>query len=68
MSLAVVDAHVDRATADMVVLFVLASQTKSDWSLAPVEAGVDGATHDMGAQCGAGGEPKLDLLSAHTRL
>jgi hypothetical protein len=28
---------------------------------------VDSATHDMVAQCGAGGQPKLDLLRTHTR-
>jgi len=44
------------------------SQTKFIWSLAPVHADVDSATHDMVAQCGAGGQPKLDLLRTHTRL
>ena len=29
---------------------------------------VDSATYDMVAQCGAGDQPKLDLLSRHTRL
>jgi hypothetical protein len=40
---------------------LLLSPTKYNWSLAPVEADVDSATHDVEAQCGAGGQPKLDI-------
>jgi hypothetical protein len=38
------------------------------WSLAPVEADAASAAYDMAAQCGAGGQPKSDLLKTHTRL
>ena len=34
---------------------LLLSQTKYNWSLAAVDADIDGATQDMVAQCGAGG-------------
>ena len=44
------------------------SQTKYIWSLAAVDADVDDARYDMVAQCGAGGQPKLDLITIHTRL
>jgi hypothetical protein len=47
---------------------LLLSQTKCIWSLAPVEADVHSATHDMVAQCGAGDQPKLVLLSTLTKL
>jgi len=47
---------------------LLLSQTKYNWSLAAVEVDVDSATHDVAAQCEAGGQPKLDLFSTHTRL
>jgi hypothetical protein len=46
----------------------LLSQTKYQWSLALVVVDVDSATHDIADQCGAGGQPKLDLLSTHTKL
>ena len=36
-------------------------------SLAAVEADNDSTTYHMEAQCGAGSQPKSDLLSAHTR-
>jgi hypothetical protein len=47
---------------------LLLSQTNFIWSVAAVEADVVKATHNVVAQCGAGGQPKLDLLSSHTRL
>jgi outer membrane lipopolysaccharide assembly protein LptE/RlpB len=47
---------------------LLVSQTKYDTSLAAVDAELDNGTHDMVAQSGAGGIPKLDLLSTQTRL
>jgi L-arabinose isomerase len=47
---------------------LLLSQTKYNRSLAPDEADVDSATHDMVAQCGDGGQHKFDLLRTHTRL
>jgi len=31
-----------------------------------VEADNDSTTYDIEAQCGAGGQPKSDLLSTHT--
>ena len=37
-------------------------------SLAAVEADNDSTTYHMEAQCGAGGQPKSDLISAHTKL
>jgi hypothetical protein len=46
---------------------LLLSQTKYKRSLAPDEADVDSATHDMVAQCGDGCQPKMDLLRTHTR-
>jgi hypothetical protein len=57
-----------RRWSEPVDLPLLLSQTKHNWSLAVVEADVEGATHEMVAQCGGGGQPKLDLLSTHTRL
>jgi hypothetical protein len=29
---------------------------------------VDSARYDVVARCGAGGQPKLDLITIHTRL
>jgi len=49
-------------------LRLLLFQTKYHWSLAAVEADVDIARYDMAAQCVAGDQPKLDLLSTYTRL
>jgi hypothetical protein len=43
-------------------------QPNLNCSLAAVEADNDSTTYHMEAQCGAGGQPKSDLLSAHTRL
>jgi len=57
-----------RQWSEPVDLPLLLSQTKLNLSLAAVEADNDSATHDMEAQCGAGGQPKSDLLSAHMRL
>jgi hypothetical protein len=59
-----------RRWCELVDLPLLLSQTNYNWSLAPVEAHVDSATHDMVAQCGcgAGSQPKLDLLTTHTKL
>jgi hypothetical protein len=47
---------------------LLLSQTKYIWSVAPVEADDESATYEMVAQCGAGGQPKLDRVRTHTRL
>jgi hypothetical protein len=47
---------------------LLSSQTKHHLSPAADDADDDGATHDMVAQCSAGGKPRWDLLSIHTRL
>jgi hypothetical protein len=49
-------------------LCLLLSQTKYNWSLAPDEDDMDSARYDMVAQCGAGGQPKLDLIRTHTKL
>jgi hypothetical protein len=49
----------------VVDLPLLLSQTNYNWSLAPVEANVVSVTHDMVAQCGAGGQPQMDLLSTY---
>jgi hypothetical protein len=57
-----------RRWSEPVDLLLALSQAKLNWSLAAVEADNDSATYDMEAQCGAGGTPKSDLLSAHTRL
>ena len=57
-----------RQWSEPVDLPFLLSQPKSNWSLAAVEADNDSATHDMEAQCGAGGQPKSDLLGTHMRL
>ena len=57
-----------RRWCEPVDLPLLLSQTKYNWSLAPVEADVDSGTYDMVAQCGAGGQPKLGLLRTHTSL
>jgi len=46
----------------------LISQTNYIRSLAAVEADVDSATYVMVAQRGAGGQPKLDLMTTHTKL
>jgi hypothetical protein len=43
----------------------LISQTNYIRSLAAVEADVDSATYVMVAQCGAGGQPKLDLHNTY---
>jgi hypothetical protein len=57
-----------RGWSEPVDLPLLLSQTKYNRSLTAIEAGVDSATHDMVVQCGAGDQPKGDLLSTHTRL
>jgi len=57
-----------RRWSEQVDLHFLPPQTKYNWSLAAVEADVDSDTHDMVAQCGAGGQSKLDLLSTYTTL
>jgi hypothetical protein len=57
-----------RRWSEPVDLPLILSQTKFVWSLAAVEADNDSATYDMEAQCGAGGQPKSDLLSTQTRL
>ena len=54
--------------SEPVDLRLLLSQTKYIWSLAAVDADVDDARYDMVAQCGAGDQPKLDLITIHTRL
>jgi hypothetical protein len=51
--------------SEPVDLPLLLSQTNYNWSLAPVEANVDSATHDMVAQYGAGDQPQMDLLSTY---
>jgi hypothetical protein len=57
-----------RRWSEQVELPFVTSQTKYNGSLAPVEADDYSATNDMVARCGADGQPKLDLLSTHTRL
>jgi len=48
---------------------LLLSRTNHYLSLAPVGVDVDNATYyDVMTQCGAGGQPKLDLIRTHTRL
>jgi len=54
--------------SEPVDLNLLLSQTKYNWSLAAVKDNVGSVTYDMVAQCGAGDQPKFDLLSTHTRL
>jgi hypothetical protein len=54
-----------RRRSEPVVLPFLLSQTSFNWSLAPVEANIDSATHDMVAQCGVGDQPQIDLLSTY---
>jgi hypothetical protein len=49
-------------------LRLLLSQTKYNRSLAPAEAHVDSATHDMAVQRAAGGQPKSNLIRTYTRL
>jgi hypothetical protein len=61
-----------RGWREPVDLPLLSSEPKYKWSLAPVEADVDSATHDMETEteceCGDGGEPTVYLLRTHTRL
>jgi hypothetical protein len=57
-----------RCLSEPVDLPLLLATTKYDWSPAAVEADVDSAKHDMVAQCGDDGQPKLDLLNTLTRL
>jgi hypothetical protein len=57
-----------RRWCELADLPLLQFRTKHIWSLALVEADVDSAKHDMVAQCGAGGQPKLDLLTTYIRL
>jgi hypothetical protein len=52
----------------VVNLPLLLSRTNYNRSLAPVEANVDSARVYMVAQCGAGDQPQIDLLSIYTRL
>ena len=47
---------------------LLLSQTKHNRSLAPDEADVDSATHDMTPKGGAVGQHKIDPFRTHTRL
>ena len=53
-----------RRWSEPVDLPLALSQTKLNWWLAVVEAKNYSATYDMQAQCGAGGQPKSDFLSA----
>jgi len=39
-----------------------------NWSLAVVDEVVDSATYDMVTEVVAGGQPKFDRLSTHTRF
>jgi hypothetical protein len=57
-----------RRWREPVDLRLLLSQTKYNWSIAPVGADVDSATHDIEAECGDGGQPTFYLLHTHTRL
>jgi hypothetical protein len=52
----------------VVDLPLLLSQTNEKRSLAPVEVNADSARVYMVAQCGAGDQPQIDLLSIYTRL
>ena len=52
----------------MVDLCLLLSRTNINRSLAADDNDIDSATHDMAAQCGAGGQPKLHLLRAYTSV
>jgi hypothetical protein len=54
-----------RRWSEPVDLLLVLSQTNLNWSLSAVKADNESATYDMQAQCGAGGKPKSDLLSAH---
>jgi hypothetical protein len=63
---AVTDIH--KITDAQVNLRLLLSHTKYHWSPAPVEKDVDSARYNIVDQCGAGDQPKLDLLRTHTRL
>jgi hypothetical protein len=47
---------------------LLLFQTKHNWSLAPAQAHVDSAKHDIAVKCGGGEKPKLDLIRTYTRL
>jgi hypothetical protein len=47
---------------------LLLSQTKYNGSLALDENDMDSARYDMVVQCGAGGQPILDLILTHTKL
>jgi hypothetical protein len=47
---------------------LILSRTNFIWSNASAEADLDSASHDLVAQCGAGGLSKLDLISAQTTL
>jgi hypothetical protein len=51
-----------RGRSESVALPLLLSQTKYNWSLAPIEADVDSATHDMVAQCCDCGQAKFQIL------
>ncbi len=53
-----------RRWSESVDLPLVLSQTKLNWSLAVVEEVVDSVTHNMVTQCGAGGQPKLDLIES----
>jgi hypothetical protein len=55
----------DSATDDIPLLL---SQPKHNWSSAADEADVDSAIYNVVAQCGAGGQLKLDLIATHSRL
>jgi len=57
-----------RACAEPVDFPLLLSQTKHNGSIAPAQANMDSARSTMAAQCGAGGQPKLAILSTHKRL
>ena len=54
--------------SEPVDLPLLLSQTKYNWPLAPVEADMESATNEKVAHCGAGGQPKSDLIWTHMRL
>jgi hypothetical protein len=41
---------------------------QKDIAITKLDADYDSTRYDMKAQCGAGGQPKSDLLSTHTRL
>jgi hypothetical protein len=54
--------------SELVDLHLPLYHTNSIWLLAVVHSDMEFATYEFASRCGAGGQPKLDLIGTHMRL